>query len=485
MAFFTHIYHFFAHVHPSQKLHPGLGQNLVLLLVLPTLLVAYRFGFKDLKNRSLKGTRNFVLPAIVASTFCLCTPIFNSTDVLSYTSPGWQQLHYHINPYVITTAKTPGFGTDPLLTSNPWALNPIPYGFAFAHLARIICQLGHGNLDLTANLFKVLTWIVYLLLGFAIYRGAKLLKLARPDLCLYLYMWNPLILLEAVANGHNDIVMTFPVVLAFLCATSQFSLLALSLFTVGVLVKYVWILALPFLLLFLAAKHGWKHTLSGAALAGVTAALISWRYLKDWQDIRWFDLALNLQNIRGSFHRTVRDSLYLVNKFILHGTSNGWCDGAMNVVQLSIVLAFVALTMLCIWKALKARRSFTISSAIEMSILAMISWICVVTIKFFGWYVIMFVPAALLLPEGNEVRRLAIILSCTQLFSLTFLNQCTIADYVLMTGIPIIISLRRWQRNAKITSTNPIARPPELGLHHDADTQLISSPLPPMADAAN
>jgi hypothetical protein len=45
-----------------------------------------------------------------AALFCAACVLvypFHSTDVFGYVNRGWQQVHYHMNPYVYTVAEVP------------------------------------------------------------------------------------------------------------------------------------------------------------------------------------------------------------------------------------------------------------------------------------------------------------------------------------------------------------------------------------------
>ncbi len=153
--------------------------NLVLCVGLSALIWAYWQGYKQLERNPSIGNRSIIALALVASAVSLLIPTFLSDDVLFYINAGWQQVHCHENPYVHLMLKSPGFGTDPMF-SNIWALNPFPYGFAFAHITKSLCQIGGGNLARTVWAFKILNWFVYAGLGAIVWLGSKKLGQKRP-----------------------------------------------------------------------------------------------------------------------------------------------------------------------------------------------------------------------------------------------------------------------------------------------------------------
>src|SRR3954463_10292664 len=70
------------------------------LAVLP-LLYLYRRGYRVVRDSGAELETSQVVK--FAALFCLtCAAVspFHSTDVFGYINRGWQQVHYHMNPYV-------------------------------------------------------------------------------------------------------------------------------------------------------------------------------------------------------------------------------------------------------------------------------------------------------------------------------------------------------------------------------------------------
>jgi hypothetical protein len=61
---------------------------------------------------------------------------------------------------------------------------------------------------------------------------------------------------------------------------------------------------------------------------------------------------------------------------------------------------------------------------------------------------VMVFPLALWLPETNFVRKLALMLSCTNLIGLTFIGQSHILDFVLQNGIPLFLFARNRNKHS-------------------------------------
>jgi alpha-1,6-mannosyltransferase len=96
-----------------------------------------------------------------------------------------------------------------------------------------------------------------------------------------LFAWNPLVVLESLQNGHNDVVAALPALLAVWLAFLGRIRPALVLLAVSLLVKPIAVALLPLLLVAsLRRREAWPRLLQGLGLAG---ALVVLAYLPFWQ----------------------------------------------------------------------------------------------------------------------------------------------------------------------------------------------------------
>jgi len=146
--------------------------------------------------------RNIIGFSMILSLLAFFTFPFHSTDVFGYINRGWQQVHYGQNPFVYFLGDIKGWEQDPMIRDH-WIYNPIPYGFLFALLCRVLVKAGNGNWWLTLFLFKSVNLLAYGATAGLVWLGAKRLGHARPIIALYSFLWNPLILMHHIANGHN------------------------------------------------------------------------------------------------------------------------------------------------------------------------------------------------------------------------------------------------------------------------------------------
>ncbi len=83
------------------------------LAVLPLLYLFWR-GYRIVRDSGGRvKTSQVVWFAALFCVTCAAVYPFHSTDVFGYINRGWQQVHYHMNPYVHTVAEVPGWRDRP------------------------------------------------------------------------------------------------------------------------------------------------------------------------------------------------------------------------------------------------------------------------------------------------------------------------------------------------------------------------------------
>ncbi len=153
---------------------------------------------------------------------------------------------------------------DPLMgfASAEWADAVSPYGPLWNLVAAPVTALTGDDLLLGLLGFKAVAATAALLGGWLIARtlavGGDGLG-EGPAAGALLYLWNPLVLWEGIGNGHNDVVMVVPLLLAALAWARRRDWLVLPWLVVAVLIKYAAAPLLP-----LAAVAVWRRA-EGAA----------------------------------------------------------------------------------------------------------------------------------------------------------------------------------------------------------------------------
>jgi alpha-1,6-mannosyltransferase len=371
---------------------------------------------------------------VIFASLALLLPAFNSTDLYSYVNLGWRQVRYGLNPYVHPTGDVPDLIHDPMLTPI-WLYNPCPYGFLFAYLTRWVAIAGRGQLRPTILIFQITNVVSCGLVAWLIAATRNRLRLAEDDSVIYLFLWNPMIILQLVADAHNDILMALATMLAIYMAARDRWLLVIPLLSIGVLIKYSTAVIIPFAVIEMIRRHRFDALVLGCALA---MGLFLWSaapYLPDYRYFQPSATAANLFSTANSFESVFYYPIETVLKPFpaLRGalpTIHKVLVGIIAVFGFAVLLAQLV-RYLRYW-------SGSLLDFVANALFAQFLLNCVLAIKFYPWYVAAFFPLALLLEEDSWLRNLTIFISLAGLLTFTPLGQAHIVNYLLMIGAPAL-----------------------------------------------
>lgn len=253
---------------------------------------AYAVGGLALARRP--ATRGRLLWVVGVAAVCYLVlfwgPGLFSSDLFSYVIYGHIGAIYRDNPLVTIPSHYPG--DLALRYVGEWRDAPSVYGPAWLFLST-------GVSFLTQNFALIDEVLVYKLVMAASYAANVALiwlivRRWRPGQELtaaLIYAWNPLVLWETAANGHNDTVMVTWLLLAVWLLTLGRRWLGLALLGVSIMTKYTTILLLPVL----PVTWAWRErTWRGRALAlvgsaGLVLAIGLFFYLPYWAGLDTFN----------------------------------------------------------------------------------------------------------------------------------------------------------------------------------------------------
>lgn len=430
---------------------PRLNREILVWPVTLLLLWLYWAGAQAVRSQAV-STRTVWISGILLTAVAVLIPPFHSTDLFGYINRGWQQLHYGLNPYVYTVDAIPQWEADPMITDH-WVNNPSPYGFLYLLIAKTLCALGAGHKAQTMLVFKLSNGLVSLATAALLWSGVRAAQTRKalksgwasdPRLALYLYLWNPLILIHGLANGHNDLWMGFFVTLAAFVGLIGSWLWVLPALMAATLIKYGALVIVPLAVLFLIKNRAWPALGGGLVLSLMLFGLTGLPFLPNWQQFHLSEINHNAFVSHGSLHSLVYSAFKTLDKTalpFLHPHREAIRALLKNLLLGSYGLIFVGLC----WRRFR-QANYATAQWVRDSLLVMALLISLVSLKFYPWYLGMFFPLALFLPEKNWLRQFVLVLSGAQLFSITLIGQAHMLNFLVMTGLPLAWLFGAWKQ---------------------------------------
>jgi hypothetical protein len=222
-----------------------------------------------------------------------------ATDVFQYVVRARLRLVYGANPMVITPDHFPQEPYLPFL--GEWVSKLSPYGPAWELLAEgVAAALGALDIISGALAYKAVALIFYLACS------GLIAWMRRGDAqAVYFFAWNPLVLLQSVGNGHNDVVMLAGVLLGLALWERRWWPGAVVALALATLIKAAALLLVPlFVAALLGAQPGWRRrvlVLCGAGALGLGLAFLA--YLPFWPP--WQSVAGTLDEMRYRYTYTI------------------------------------------------------------------------------------------------------------------------------------------------------------------------------------
>ncbi len=216
------------------------------------------------------------LPALWWTLVAWCgplilTPPLFSRDAYAYFTQG-KLLIQGLNPYDVGVAAESGWfndGADPL-----WAESPTPYGPLFLLIERGVAQFVGPHPVWAAIAFRLWAVLAVALLAYCVPMLARRHGIGAAK-ALWLAVLNPLTIMHFVAGAHNDALMTAAVVAGLLLAVEFKPVLGAVVLAIGIAIKPIALVALPFIGIIWAGRNGdWPARIKGWLVSGVIAAVV-------------------------------------------------------------------------------------------------------------------------------------------------------------------------------------------------------------------
>lgn len=334
--------------------------------------------------------------AVAFGVVALTVPPVFSTDVFSYSIFGRLAGVYDLNPYLTTAALgAPGDPVVPYLYWQ-WRHIPSPYGPLWTLVSEVVTLGRHATpLDL-ASRFKVLALAAVLLDGWLIY---VLVRRRWPEHAGWAYLafaWNPMVLVEGVVTGHNDVlILALVLVSAYLLLQGR-PYLAFAGLVISGLVKYS---TLPLLavvgprFLMRASPSRWPGIV--ARLGAIAAVLAVGAFAPYWGG------RAVLMSTLDEPGRGVNNPVMVVGRWLIATLSAGHVRLGVPATVAISVAAFGALQAWMLWRACE-RKTWVISDELALWATSLAVFLLLWP-RIHTWYFV--VPFGLALAAGPVYRR--------------------------------------------------------------------------------
>ena len=222
----------------------------IYLLIFLTIFVIY---LKVIKQKEIfKNIKQILIfIAIISFIYMFMLP-WTSSDIFYYMGVGELDGVYHQNPYYITMEEFYEQNKenidDEILeqgANNYWADTTVVYGPIAQLIFKICSTISFKNIDIALLVYKLVNICVHIGSCYLIYKITNRKKLVL------IYGINPFILLEGIANVHNDIIIVFFVLLTLYFLIKKKNIyLSIVFLAIATGIKYFTILLLPVIILY-------------------------------------------------------------------------------------------------------------------------------------------------------------------------------------------------------------------------------------------
>ena len=216
----------------------------IFLVLFIGITVIYGIIVKKNVFKNIKEILIYVLA--VSAIFAIMLP-WTSSDIFYYMGVGELDSRYDQNPYFVTMKEYNENDIDDTIfeqgAKGYWASTTVVYGPMAQLIFKLCTAISFKNVDISLAVFKLLNLAIHLVNCYLIY------KLSNKKFAV-IYGLNPFILLEFLANVHNDIIVVFFVLLALYMLKHKKIVPSVIFLAIATGIKYFTILLLPVIIIY-------------------------------------------------------------------------------------------------------------------------------------------------------------------------------------------------------------------------------------------
>lgn len=321
----------------------------------------------------------------------------NSTDIFGYIGLGRIAGIYGANPYTHTYSEF----ADLYSPYIEWNIT-MPYGPALLPVIMGAGWLSQHGVLLSVFSLKFIWLLTHCLNCRLLYQLLKAWG-QSPVFGLFVFGLNPLLLLEQIANGHNDGALILFGLLAIWALQRRWHAAAILLALLSALVKLPGIFFFLAVLIYLWRKRDWRALAQG--LLGSAVLLIALKFTL----FPTKDALLSLTNV-GNYTKNSLHTFLIVPALKL-SIQQGWSFGYETLYAIDRRIFSGLFLAFCAWRCWRIRELQSLVQEVAFLFMGLLigyaAW-------FFPWYAAWLVPLAAL-TESVQLRWAILVFSWTSL----------------------------------------------------------------------
>lgn len=241
-------------------------------IAIVTLLFVFYFAFLNLSHSraiSKKTIWGLILFMSIVLTFS-----YNafSYDLFNYIFDAKIITYYGANPYL---HKALDYPLDPMLSFMHWTQRTYPYGPTWLALTVPLSFAGLNIFLPTFFLFKILATIGFLGSCYFIEKIVAKISPGKESFSLVFFALNPLVLIESLVSGHNDIWMMMLALFALYLFLSKLYIRSSLLLFISIGVKFATVFMLPGIIFEFLLSGGFKKINSKRLILFVCISMLA------------------------------------------------------------------------------------------------------------------------------------------------------------------------------------------------------------------
>lgn len=294
-------------------------------------------------KRKINLKEIFVLIGMTAAILFFSYPAMLSYDIFNYVATSKVLFFYQENPYIVMPIELAG---DPLLAFTHAANKIALYGPFWIVLTGIPYLLGFGNFIAILFSFKLFIAFFYLSTTFLIW------KISKNITSLILFSLNPLVVIETLVSGHNDIVMIFLALFSFFLLTKKRIFPGILFLVLSIFIKYATVLLIPVFIyaiwkLIRNKNVNWSRIYYFSSLLMLIAFLLSpiREEIYPWYAIWFLSFVFLIPEEKILLYLSIAFSFGLIFRyvpFMLWGTHAGWTPFVKSMVTFSPIFLVIS-----------------------------------------------------------------------------------------------------------------------------------------------